>query len=67
MNDALYLIIIGTISTVVGWLIISGIMLSYRISKLFINDFKQMKSDIKELKTKVETLDKKINQVIKNE
>jgi hypothetical protein len=67
MNEALYLIIIGTISTVAGWVIISGIMFSYRVPKQFINDFKQMKSDIRELKIKFETLEEKINPVIKNE
>ena len=67
MNDALYLIIIGTISTVAGWMIISGIRFSYRVPKQFINDFKQMKSDIRELKIKFETLEEKINPVIKNE
>lgn len=41
MNEALFLIIIGTISTVAGWVIISDIMFSYRVPKQFINDFEK--------------------------
>lgn len=60
MNETLYLIIIGTLSTVAGWLIISAITFIYKLVKGFIDDIKQIKTDVKELKTKVKNLEDKI-------
>jgi len=68
--ETIYLILIGTLSTVTGWLIISAIQQIYQVTKQFIrdlnhikkfsNDLTQMKSDIEELKAIVKTLDDKI-------
>lgn len=60
VNDTLYLIIVGALSTVAGWLIINAIKFIYKLVKGFIDDIKQIKTDVSELKSKVKNLEDKL-------
>ena len=59
LSETLYLIIIGTVSAIAAWIIISAIKYTYKILKEFTSDIKQIKKDVNELKIKVKALEDK--------
>jgi cell division protein FtsL len=57
LSEALYLTIIGTVSGVAVWIIISAFTYIYKKIKTLYSDIKQMKNDMDELKLKVKNFE----------
>jgi len=57
LSETLYLIIIGTLTTIIAWLIINASKFIYQKIKTLYIDIKQMKNDMEELKIKVKDLE----------
>lgn len=62
MDETLYLILIGTLSTIAAWIIINVIKYMYRIITGFISDTKKMKKDMEELKIRVKFIEAKLGE-----